>query len=113
GATGATGTTGAPGGLGATGPAGAPGPAGVPGATGANGAAGPTGPRGLEGKVELVVCTGTKATNGALVQQCQVKLSASPFRFSGGGRKLAASLYRRGRLYAKGFALGATGGKTQ
>lgn len=92
------------------GSSGARGPA---GATGSPGAAGARGPRGPAGQVELILCVATKARKGALTQHCEVKLSSSPFQFTGSGRKLAASLYRGGRRYAQGFALLASDGKTQ
>jgi hypothetical protein len=113
GATGATGSTGATGAAGTTGPVGATGADGATGAKGASGATGTTGQRGPTGRVELVLCTSTPAKHGALLQHCEAKPSANPFKFTGRGRKLAVSLYRGGHLYVKGFALSAAGGKTQ
>jgi hypothetical protein len=89
------------------------GPQGSAGATGSPGAAGARGPRGPAGQVELILCAAAKARNGVLTQHCEVKLSSSPFKFTGSGRKLAASLHRGGRRYATGFALLASHGKTQ
>ena len=110
GATGAKGSTGA---AGATGATGATGAAGATGATGAKGTTGAAGQRGPAGQVELVLCTSTPAEHGALLQHCEAKPNANPFKFTGRGRKLAASLYRGGHLYVKGFALSAADGKTQ
>ncbi|HSY40131.1 MAG TPA: choice-of-anchor D domain-containing protein [Polyangia bacterium] len=110
GAGGAAGAQGEPGAVGATGTAGA---AGSTGATGAAGTKGATGQRGPAGRAELVLCTSMPAKHGALLQHCEAKPSANPFKFTGRGRKLAVSLYRGGRLFVKGFALSAADGKTQ
>jgi hypothetical protein len=107
---GAIGAMGSPGATGATGAAGATGSSGAKGATGQTGA---TGRRGPGGQVELVLCTSTQAKHGALLQHCEAKPSANPFKFTGRGRKLAVSLYRGGHLYVKGFALAAADGRTQ
>jgi hypothetical protein len=105
--------TGVPAEHGPGGPEGKTGASGPTGARGERGAAGATGPRGPAGAIELVVCAGAKAKNGKLLQRCEVKPGASPFKLTGRGRKLAVSLRRAGRLYAKGFALLASDGKTQ
>ncbi len=110
---GVIGASGSPGTTGAAGAAGATSPTGAKGATGPTGATGATGQRGPAGQIELVVCTSTPAKHGALMQHCEAKPSANPFKFTGRGHKLAVSLYRGGHLYVKGFALSAADGKTQ
>ncbi len=65
----------------------------------------------LDGLDDLVVVVAIE--HGALLQHCEAKPSANPFKFTGRGRKLAVSLYRGGHLYVKGFALSAADGKTQ
>jgi hypothetical protein len=110
GASGAAGAQGEPGAIGATG---SPGATGSSGAKGAAGPTGATGQRGPAGHVVLILCTSAPAKHGALLQHCEARPSANPFKFTGRGRKLAVSLYRGGHLYVKGFALSAADGKTQ
>lgn len=89
-------------------PAGPVGPQGPAGAAGPRGAAGPkgaTGPRGRAGKVEVVDCRTVSRGNQGVKQVCRVFSGAMPVRFNGHGRRLAATLRRGGRVYARGFVM--------
>ena len=113
--------------MGPEGKAGATGPEGKTGATGAKGETGAAGARvrwdrpgrrappeqpaleGPAGEVELVICNAVSA-HGKTVQDCRVKEGASPFKFTGSGRKIAAELRHDKTVYAKGFELDALKG---
>ena len=103
---GATGTEGKTGATGAKGEAERCGSDWAPGTTGRHRSSRRTGPA---GEVELVICNAVSA-HGKTVQHCKVKEGASPFKFTGSGKKIAAELRHDKTVYAKGFELDALKG---
>lgn len=96
--TGATGPTGATGATGATGPTGPTGATGATGPTGAAGTAGPRGRRGRPGETPEVVCKASRVKPGGFVTvTCREATDDT-------GR-IAARLYRGGRLVGRGTAI--------
>ncbi len=102
-----TGTGGAlpqgePGAKGEAGPTGAAGSAGLAGPAGKQGAQGPPG---KPGSVVLISCMRTQHGHGPVVQICELRRGAMPFKLEGGGTKLATVLRRDGRVYGRGLSI--------